>query len=902
MNAARLRRLRHLLGDALARPAADRDAFVQAATAGDDSLAAELQTLLAAATADDPRFEPLVAPAPPEPPLVPGERVGAWRLARQLGTGGMGEVWLAERADGAYRQQVAIKLPRTTRRGPAAFARFERERALLAELEHPGVARLVDGGWTDAGRPWLAMEYVAGRPIDAHAAAHHLDTRARVPLLLDACRALAAAHRRRIVHRDLKPGNVLVRDDGAVVLVDFGIAAALGHPTADLAHHLATPRYAAPEQLRGEPTTTAADVYSLARLGSDLIATDDRDLQAVFAAATHDDPERRTATADAFAEELSRWLRHLPVEARRPTPWQRLQLAFRRDRRTTLAIGTLAAAVLGAGTAAAVAWRGERAERQRAETAHAAEVRRHAQVRALVREIVFGVHDRIAVLPGAVPARAFLVERAEAHLTALAADCDDDPALAWEIAAAWLRLADVRGARTHGNLGDPEGARRSAMAANQLAAAWIAQRPDDAAWTLLLARSHRQLGDLLRARGELAAARGEYERAQAALALPAAGGTAEHRRAAGGVELQLGKLAAAGGAIAAGLVHFDAARRQFDALVAEQPGSREARRDAALARSEQAFTLAQAGRDGEARAAWTAALAGLDALATEHPGDAQLRRDRLEVRIELASSGGEDDPGTLDELLAEARAQLAADDGNMLAERLLHRALLRSARFAAAGGDAERSVHRYREVEPLLQAMLEQSPGERDVRVDLAEARIGRAEAERRLGATADVAAAFTAGLSLLDPDAALRQGDHFVGSLLTMAWAGLANAALAAGDAGLARSLGERFLVPARAWAERHADLPWPPRHLGVLEHALGSAYEALGGEAGRPVADRIACLQAAGAAFDRGRAIAERLAAAGRLRGADRALPRLFASDVQRVAAAAQSLIADPAASGSR
>jgi serine/threonine-protein kinase len=196
--------------------------------------------------------------------------IGPWRLVRELGQGGMGEVYLAERADGQFAQTAALKL---VRRGqehdPLLIRRFLEERRILATLVHPHVARLLDGGVTAAGLPWFAMEYVPGRPLDRYCDEVQLDVPARLALMEQVLDAVAYAHRNLLVHRDLKPSNIFVTDDGEVKLLDFGIAKLLGEenladPGLTLAYgRVMTPEYAAPEQVRGEPVTTATDIYSL---------------------------------------------------------------------------------------------------------------------------------------------------------------------------------------------------------------------------------------------------------------------------------------------------------------------------------------------------------------------------------------------------------------------------------------------------------------------------------------------------------------------------------------------------------------------------------------------------------------------------------------------------------------
>ncbi len=215
MTRERARWLRRALGDALALPQDERAEYLRTTAGSDTKFQRELRTLLADAQSDDPCFDPIFAAELPEDAVLrAGELLGPWRLRVELGHGGMEDVWLAERTDGSYEQRLAIKFPRARVATALSFARFERERALIAQLEHPGIARVVDGGWTTPGRPWFAMEYVEGAPVDVHVARLNLDARARIGLVSAAAAIVAAAHQRGIVHRDLKPSNVLVRADG----------------------------------------------------------------------------------------------------------------------------------------------------------------------------------------------------------------------------------------------------------------------------------------------------------------------------------------------------------------------------------------------------------------------------------------------------------------------------------------------------------------------------------------------------------------------------------------------------------------------------------------------------------------------------------------------------------------
>src|SRR5262249_10217854 len=203
------------------------------------------------------------------PGAATGDQIGPYVLERQLGAGGMASVWLAERTDGLLKRKVALKLPHVGAALPGLAERMTRERNILAALEHPDIARLYDAGIAADGRPYLALEYVAGEPIDRYCDTHAVDLPGRIRFVVQVARAVAYAHAHLVVHRDLKPSNIQVDEQGQVHLLDFGIAKLLDEQAGDeapltrIAGTALTPEYASPEQLRGDVVSTASDVYSL---------------------------------------------------------------------------------------------------------------------------------------------------------------------------------------------------------------------------------------------------------------------------------------------------------------------------------------------------------------------------------------------------------------------------------------------------------------------------------------------------------------------------------------------------------------------------------------------------------------------------------------------------------------
>jgi hypothetical protein len=362
-----------------------------------------------------------------------GELVGPWRLLREIGRGGMGHVWLAERADGVARRSVALKLPRVAW-GRDFAERLAREREILAGLEHEHIARLYDAGLDAHGRPWLAMQYVEGEHITVHAQRHALSVAARIGLLLQVMAALAHAHARLVVHRDLKPGNILVSPDGRVTLLDFGLARLLAPgqgealPPTELAGRALTPDYASPEQIRGAALGTASDVYSLGVVAYELLAGTRPyrlargsaaelelailevqppraseaavppalkkalrgDLDAILNQALKKDEAARYISVDAFAQDLRRYLEGKPVQARPDSRGYRLARWARRHR---LAVGmgsALTLAVLAGSGVSLWQAREARAQAARAST----ELRRQHAVQDLYIETM----SRVSVL------------------------------------------------------------------------------------------------------------------------------------------------------------------------------------------------------------------------------------------------------------------------------------------------------------------------------------------------------------------------------------------------------------------------------------------------------------------------------------------------------------------------
>lgn len=320
-----------LFHQALEQPAASRKAWLRQACGDDTELFQAVAALLAAdADSADPFPDALEAAASnlgESVSAAAGQKIGPWEIVREIGRGGMGAVLLARRADDEYQREVAIKLIRGFP-DSVSLERLRHERQVLADLNHPRIAAMIDGGTTADGQPYLVMEFIDGQPIDDWCKQRQQSLAERVGLLIQVCQAVHFAHQKLVVHRDIKPGNVLVSADGQPKLVDFGIAKLLpatrdsSASTPVTQHRFYTPHYSSPEHIAGMPVSTASDVYSLGRLLEAVLKVDlkngqrlPEELKAVIRQACAEQPEERYASAAALAEDLRRYQSDLPVMA-----------------------------------------------------------------------------------------------------------------------------------------------------------------------------------------------------------------------------------------------------------------------------------------------------------------------------------------------------------------------------------------------------------------------------------------------------------------------------------------------------------------------------------------------------------------------------------------------------------
>ena len=544
----------------------ERPAFLTKTCDGDEELRREVESLLAseakAGEFIDRRSLFFSAETLPETGVsVPtGQLIGHYRVLREIGRGGMGAVYLAERADRQYEKQVAIKLIKRGMDTDSVLRHFWNERQILAGFDHPNIARLFDGGMTEDGLPYFVMEFVEGVPITKYCEERALPISDRLQLFREVCAAVSYAHRHLVIHRDIKPSNILLTNEGVPKLLDFGIAKILQAEgeAATIAtatgFGVMTPEYASPEQLAGRAVTTASDVYSLGMVLYELLTgrhpyrlesrspheiaraiTEQEptkpstaiakaenskfeirnskflkgDLDNITLMALRKEPERRYQSVEQFSEDIRRHLEALPVRAGKDTLSYRAAKFVSRNRALTASAALVVVSLVGG--LFATTWQAQRAsaEKLRAE-------RRFNDVRQLAHSVLFDYYDAIKGLPGATRARQRLVNDALTYLDSLAAEAAGDPRLQRELATAYERVGDVRGEIYSANLGDTAGALDSYQKALRIREELVAADSHDLNNHRDLAESYTKIGSQFQ--DTINAARGlEYLRKACAL-------------------------------------------------------------------------------------------------------------------------------------------------------------------------------------------------------------------------------------------------------------------------------------------------------------------------------------------------------------------------------------------------
>jgi len=524
MTPERWQQVMHVLDAVILLDTTERDPYLDKVCADDPELRVEVESLVDShkragsdfLNASAVNLRPPVVGADPARARL-GHRIGAYEVLEEIGHGGMGEVYRAVRADGQYTKKVALKLVRGGASTVSVLERFRYERQILAGLDHPNIARLLDGGTTEDGVPYLVMELVEGMPLDKFCDSRLLSITQRIELFRQVCAAVQYAHQRLVIHRDLKPGNILVSEDGAPKLVDFGIAKILDPSSAveTTFSRAMTPQYASPEQIRGESITTSTDVYSLGVVLYQLLTghspyrVGGRASHELSRAIIDTEPERpslivlqgqevrieggakhltaedvshvRGSSPRRLRRRLSGDLDNILLKALRKEPERRyasveqfdedlrrhlagLPVTALKDswgyralkftrRHTVATLSTIVACVALILGTSMIVYE----SRVAAENGRRAE-RRFNDVRQLAKSLMFGLHDSIADIPGSTNARHLLVTTSLEYLDRLREDVGNDASLQKELANAYERVGDVQGNPYVANLGDTPGA------------------------------------------------------------------------------------------------------------------------------------------------------------------------------------------------------------------------------------------------------------------------------------------------------------------------------------------------------------------------------------------------------------------------------------------------------------
>ncbi len=716
---------------ALDLPASERADLLADGCADLPHVRAQVESLLEAHDAST-RFLVAVdiAEGAPEPLQVPavGMQVGAYRLVRELGHGGMGIVFLAARADGDFDHDVAIKVTRSPVSDPLVARRFQRERQALASLHHPHIVTLLDGGSLATGHAYLVMEYVDGSRVTDWVRDRSASLEQRLRVFRQVCSAVVVAHQHGIVHRDIKPANILVSADGVPKVLDFGIATLLsveGEPDVTRegwGRGPLTPDYASPEQLRGLPATTAADVYSLGVLLHELLtgvrpydttgksadqvlaqvlggpvsrasasvvadavpypATRLRgDLDAIVQKALRADPAERYSSAESLADDVARFLGGKTVSAREPSLGDVLR-KFSAHHRGAVVAAVLA--VLGITAALALAlWQRQQAVQQRVR----AEAR-FEDVQSLANTLIVTIHDAVARLDGSTEARKLIVSEALGYLNTLATD-SRETRLQLDLAKGYTQIARAQGHAQGPNLGDYAGAHASLMRATGLLQGLLSSP--------LWREAGLEMVQTLRLRSDVERSLGRRPESQhtARLALTHAEALLartsdddQMRRTVASAHFNVAMSMARSPAAAA---HWEAAGALFEALLAAAPRDQDRMRNVALVDKYYGAHLIGSGRTADGVSRYARALE-LDQqrLATQ-PANRQAQFD---VAIDLANVGaGLALAGRHNEAfpyyersLAMREAILSADPANRTARLVLIRVLANAARVADLAG------------------------------------------------------------------------------------------------------------------------------------------------------------------------------------------------------------------------
>ena len=519
---SRWQRLESIFLTASQLPAVERTRWLDRECAGDGDLRTQAESMLALDDVAEDELNAIIEGAAsslfrPEP--IEGSHFGAWRIEREIGRGGMGAVYLALRDGADFEKLVAIKVIKRGVNTAAVLSRFLDERRILASLDHPYIARLIDGDTSPDGHPYFIMEFVDGVSITDYCLRRPLTIRQRCELFRRVCEPVSYAHGKLVIHRDLKPANILITSDGTPRLLDFGIAKLLntGAPDDGSALRLTralTPQYASPEQKRGEQVDTATDIYSLGVILRELLdpATMPEDLTAIISKATADQPERRYRSVHQLSDDVRCYLESRPVSAHNDS-WLYRTRCFTKRNRVGVSAAVAACVLLTAGVTS-ILWEAREAklQRQKAE-------QRLGQMVELANHALFNVQTDISRLQGATDARRNLVKSTLEYLDKLRQEsvqkgAAEDPRLLSTLASAYHEVARIEGSPLHPNRGDLLAAEDSFTKAQKISITLLARDPDNLEYRLQSAGLNSDFAEMTAGTGHTQAAIALFARAR----------------------------------------------------------------------------------------------------------------------------------------------------------------------------------------------------------------------------------------------------------------------------------------------------------------------------------------------------------------------------------------------------
>lgn len=528
MDKALWEQLKPILEVALTLNHADRDTYLKEACSGNIKQYETALRLLAHESPVTLGLSEMIELTEPLSMYQEGQIFGNYKLIKEIGRGGMGAVFLAERTDGEYDQKVAIKILQEGRTSDSLIHKLRNERQILANLKHPNIVNILDGGTTDQGIPFIVMEYVDGTVITDYIEEHNLSLQQRLDLFQKLCEVISYAHQKLIIHRDIKPSNILISQTGELKLLDFGIAKILdqqGQSFQETQQLFITPDYASPEHIKGQPLTTASEVYSLgilfyqiltgvnpfksvqtslssmiervcdynppppSKLSEKTNAKLNSDIDNICLKALRKDPKDRYQSVDHFSQDIDRYLKHLPVSATKDQ-WSYRAKKYLVRNQSYLISGLIIFLITMAGLFSSV---------YQAREARAM----FNDLRGLTGSILFEFYDGVANLDGATAVKELMVSKALTYLSKMENRNSDNPDLMHDVSYGYQRLGNIQGNSYYFNMGFAEDALKSYNKAVSISEKLVNQKPGNQKFIFNLSQAYMGMGDITYTLGQL---------------------------------------------------------------------------------------------------------------------------------------------------------------------------------------------------------------------------------------------------------------------------------------------------------------------------------------------------------------------------------------------------------------